>query len=177
MSPLSHIAVLGAGAWGTALALAVHRAGRKTTLWVREEDVLASLKSVMENRFLPGVKFPAGLAVTGDLEDACRAEALLLVVPAQVLHAFAESLRPALKPGQPVVICAKGIEKNSGKLVTEVAAEAWPDAALAILSGPSFARDVGKGLPTAVTIAAPNGLAEQLQTALGSATFRPYASD
>jgi len=177
MSPLSHIAVLGAGAWGTALALAAHRAGRKTTLWVREDDVLASLKAGMENRILPGVKFPADLAVTGDLKEACQAEALLLVVPAQVLHAFAEGLRPHLKTGQPVVICAKGIEKNSGKLVTEVAAEALPDAALAILSGPSFARDVAIGLPTAVTIAAQNSLVERLQAGLGSATFRPYASD
>jgi len=177
MSPLSHIAVLGAGAWGTALALAAHRAGRKTTLWVREDDVLACLKAGMENRFLPGVKFPADLAVTGDLKEACQAEALLLVVPAQVLHAFAEALRPHLKTGQPVVICAKGIEKNSGKLVTEVAAEALPDAALAILSGPSFARDVAIGLPTAVTIAAQNSLVERLQAGLGSATFRPYASD
>jgi len=177
MSPLSHIAVLGAGAWGTALALAAHRAGRKTTLWVREDDVLACLKAGAENRFLPGVKFPADLAVTGDLKEACQAEALLLVVPAQVLHAFAEGLRPHLKTGQPVVICAKGIEKNSGKLVTEVAAETLPDAALAILSGPSFARDVAMGLPTAVTLAAPDGLAERLQGGLGSATFRPYASD
>jgi len=177
MSPLSHIAVLGAGAWGTALALAAHRAGRKTTLWVREDDVLACLKAGAENRFLPGVKFPADLAVTGDLKEACQAEALLLVVPAQVLHAFAEGLRPHLKTSQPVVICAKGIEKNSGKLVTEVAAETLPDAALAILSGPSFARDVAMGLPTAVTLAAPDGLAERLQGGLGSATFRPYASD
>jgi glycerol-3-phosphate dehydrogenase (NAD(P)+) len=120
---------------------------------------------------------PNDLVVTGDLAQACQAQALLLVVPAQVLHSFADTLRPLLKPGQPVVICAKGIEKNSGKLVTEVAAEALPDAALAILSGPSFARDVAVGLPTAVTIAAQNGLAEQIQTALGSATFRPYASD
>jgi len=179
MSPsgFSHIAVLGAGAWGTALALAAHRAGRKTTLWVREEDILASLRAGKENRFLPGVTLPQDLAVTGDLAQACQAAALLLVVPAQVLHGFAESLRPHLKPGRPLVICAKGIEKNSGKLVTEVAAEALPDAALAILSGPSFARDVAMGLPTAVTIAAQDGLAEQLQQALGSATFRPYASD
>jgi glycerol-3-phosphate dehydrogenase (NAD(P)+) len=177
MSPLSHIAVLGAGAWGTALALATHRAGRKTTLWVREDDVLAFLKAGRENRFLPGVKLPKDLAVTGDLAEAAEADALLLAVPAQVLHGFADSLRPHLKPGQPVVICAKGIEKNSGKLVTEVAAEALPDAALAILSGPSFARDVAQGLPTAVTIAAKGELAGRLQASLGSASFRPYASD
>jgi glycerol-3-phosphate dehydrogenase (NAD(P)+) len=177
MPSFSHIAVLGAGAWGTALALATHRAGRKTSLWVREDDVLAYLKAGMQNRFLPGVKLPKDLAVTGDLAQACQADALLLVVPAQVLHGFADSLRPHLKPGQPVVICAKGIEKNSGKLVTEVAAEALPNSPLAILSGPSFARDVAMGLPTAVTIAAQNTLAEQLQAAMGSATFRPYVSD
>jgi glycerol-3-phosphate dehydrogenase (NAD(P)+) len=98
-------------------------------------------------------------------------------VPAQVLHAFADGLRPHLTQGQPLVICAKGIEKDSGKLVTEVAAESLPGAALAILSGPSFARDVARGLPTAVTIAAKGELASQLQAALGSPAFRPYASD
>ena len=174
---LSHIAVFGAGAWGTALALAAHGAGRQVRLWVREEDVLADIRAGRGNRFLPGVTLPKDLAITGDLGVACRADALLLVVPAQVLHRFADSLKPHLKPGHPLVICAKGIEKGSGKLVTEVAAEALPGAALAILSGPSFARDVAKGLPTAVTIAAKGDLATQLQTALGSASFRPYVSD
>lgn len=176
-SPFSHIAVLGAGAWGTALALASHAAGRRTTLWVREADVLASLRAGGENRFLPGVTLPKDLIVTGDLAAAAEADALLLVVPAQVLHGFADSLKALIAPGKPLVICAKGIEKGTGKLVTEVLAEAAPDAAAAILSGPSFARDVARGLPTAVTIAAKGALAEQLQAALGSATFRPYASD
>src|SRR5471032_2081637 len=175
--PFSHIAVLGAGAWGTALALAALAAGRKTSLWVREEDVLADIRAGRGNRFLPGVALPKDLAVTGELAEACKADALLLVVPAQVLHPFADSLKPHLKPDQPLVICAKGIEKGSGKLVTEVAAEALPGAALAILSGPSFARDVAKGLPTAVTIAAKGDLAGKLQTALGGPVFRPYASD
>ena len=174
-APFSHIAVLGAGAWGTALALAAHAAGRKTTLWVREDDVLAALRDGRENRFLPGVTLPRDLIVTGDLAEATAADALLLVVPAQVLHGFVDSL--SLAPGKPLVICAKGIEKGTGKLVTEVLAQAAPDAAPAILSGPSFARDVARGLPTAVTIAAKGELAMQLQTALGSATFRPYASD
>jgi glycerol-3-phosphate dehydrogenase (NAD(P)+) len=176
-SEISRISVLGAGAWGTALALAAHAAGRATTLWVREPDVLAALQGGGENRFLPGVKLPANMAVTGDLAEAAKADALLLVVPAQVLHGFLDSLKPHLEPGTPLVICAKGIEKGTGKLVTEVAREAAPGARLAILSGPSFARDVARGLPTAVTIAAKDGLAEALQTALGSATFRPYASD
>jgi glycerol-3-phosphate dehydrogenase (NAD(P)+) len=176
-SSFSHIAVLGAGAWGTALALAARAAGRRATLWVREDDVLADIREGRENRFLPGVAMPKDLAVTGDLAEAAKADAILLVVPAQVLHGFAERLKPHLAKDRPVVICAKGIEKGSGKLVTEVAAESLPGAPLAILSGPSFARDVARGLPTAVTIAARNGLAAKLQTALGSATFRPYASD
>jgi len=174
---LSHIAVLGAGAWGAALALAAHGAGRKVSLWVREDDVLADISAGRGNRFLPGVTLPKDMDVTGNLAQACKADALLVVVPAQVLHRFANSLEPHLKPGQPLVICAKGIEKGSGKLVTEVVAEVLPGADLAILSGPSFARDVAKGLPTAVTIAAKGDLASRLQTALGSASFRPYASD
>jgi glycerol-3-phosphate dehydrogenase (NAD(P)+) len=181
-SSFSHIAVLGAGAWGSALALAAHAAGREVTLWVREEDVLADIRAGRENRFLPGVALPGDLKVTGDLAQATQADAILLVVPAQVLHGFAEQLRPLLGKDQPVVICAKGIEKNSGKLVTEVAAECLPGTRLAILSGPSFARDVARGLPTALTIAAQKNekwgsLAAKLQAALSSPAFRPYASD
>ncbi len=175
--PFPHIAVLGAGAWGTALALAALQAGRRTSLWVREADVLAALRAAAENPFLPGVAMPKTLDVTGDLAEAAKADALLLVVPAQVLHGFAQSLKPHLKPGTPLVICAKGIEQGSGRLVTEVLEEALPGAPQAILSGPSFARDVARGLPTAVTIAAKNDLAARLQASLGSASFRPYASD
>ena len=180
MSPpvsFSHIAVLGAGAWGTALALAALAAGRKTSLWVREDDVLADMGRGRGNRFLPGVTIPGDLHLTGELAEACKAQVLLLAVPAQVLHAFADNLKPHLTKNQPLVICAKGIEKDSGKLVTEVAEESLPGAALAILSGPSFARDVARGLPTAVTIAARGELASELQAALGSPAFRPYASD
>ncbi|HWU56333.1 MAG TPA: 2-dehydropantoate 2-reductase N-terminal domain-containing protein, partial [Rhizomicrobium sp.] len=131
--PFSHVAVLGAGAWGTALALASLKAGRKTTLWVREEEVLAGIRAGTGNAFLPGVAIPGELAVTGDVAEACKADALLLAVPAQVLHAFADHLKPLLAPSTPLVICAKGIEKGSGKLVTEMLAEALPEAALAIL--------------------------------------------
>lgn len=173
----SHIAVLGAGAWGTALALASLAAGRKTSLWVREEEVLAGIRAGTGNAFLPGVAIPDTLAVTGDLAQACQADALLLSVPAQVLHAFADRLKPYLARAKPLVICAKGIEKDTGKLVTEMLAETLPGAELAILSGPSFARDVARGLPTAVTVAAKGDLAQRLQTSLGSAAFRPYASD
>ena len=175
--PFSHVAVLGAGAWGTALALAALRAGRKTTLWVREDEVLAGIRAGTGNAFLPGVEIPKELAVTGDVAEACGADVLLLAVPAQVLHAFADHIKPLVAPGTPLVICAKGIEKDSGKLVTEMLADALPQAPLAILSGPSFARDVAKGLPTAITVAAKGELAARLQASLGSPAFRPYASD
>ncbi len=178
LSPYSRIAVLGGGAWGTALALASIAAGRDTILWAREDDVVADIARTGENkRFLPGVTLPKSLRVTGALEDAARADAMLLVMPAQVLAGFARTLAPLITPGAPLVICAKGIEKDTGLLVNEVLAKAAPQATPAILSGPSFARDVAKGLPTAVTIAAPGDIAERLQASLGSSTFRPYASD
>jgi glycerol-3-phosphate dehydrogenase (NAD(P)+) len=173
----SRIAVLGAGAWGTALALTALAAGRDTAMWVREDDVLAGIQTERKNRFLPGVLLPDALHVTSDLTEAAKADALLLVVPAQVLHGFVEKLAPHLKPGTPLVICAKGIEKNTGKLVHETVAAAAPSAAVAILSGPSFARDVAKGLPTAVTIAAKGDIAGRLQASLSTPAFRPYASD
>jgi glycerol-3-phosphate dehydrogenase (NAD(P)+) len=175
--PYARIAVLGAGAWGTALALTALAAGRDTLLWVREDDVLAGIRAERRNRFLPGVVLPNELQVTGDVAEAAKADAVLLVVPAQVLHGFVEKLAPHLKPGTPLVICAKGIEKSSGKLVHEMVADAAPSAAVAILSGPSFARDVAKGLPTAVTIAATGVIAGRLQASLSTAAFRPYASD
>ena len=178
LSPYSRIAVLGGGAWGTALAIAAINAGRGTILWAREGDVVADIAEYRENkRFLPGVTLPKSLAVTGVLADAVRADALLLVTPAQVLGDFAQKLSPLVAPGTPLAICTKGIERNTGKLVTEIVADAIPQAAIAILSGPSFARDVARGLPTAVTIAAEGNAAERLQTSLSSLSFRPYASD
>ena len=178
LSPYSRIAVLGGGAWGTALAVAAVNAGRDTILWAREEDVVAGIAKSHENeRFLPGMTLPKSLAVTGALVEVVRADALLLAPPAQVLGHFALRLAPMIAPGTPLVICAKGIERDTGRLVNEVVMEAIPEAAVAILSGPSFARDVAKGLPTAVTIAAEGDVAERLQLSLSSLAFRPYASD
>jgi glycerol-3-phosphate dehydrogenase (NAD(P)+) len=176
--PYSRIAVLGGGAWGTALAIAAIAAGRKTILWAREDDVVTGLVRTRENkRFLPGVTLPEALAVTGSLADALRADALLLAVPAQVLGDFVRDLAPSIARGTPLVICAKGIEKTTGHLINEVLSNAAPATIPAILSGPSFARDVAKGLPTAVTIAAKGEVAQRLQASLGSLSFRPYASD
>jgi glycerol-3-phosphate dehydrogenase (NAD(P)+) len=178
LPPYSRIAVLGGGAWGTALALASIAAGRDTILWAREDDVVKDIAQTGENkRFLPGVTLPKSLRVTGVLAEAARADAMLLVTPAQVLADFAHMLAPLVAPGAPLVICAKGIEKKTGLLLNEVLAKAVPLATPAILSGPSFARDVAKGLPTAVTIAAPGEIAARLQASLSSPSFRPYASD
>jgi len=169
-----NVGVIGAGAWGTALALAAAQAGRAVTLWAREAEVVEQIRTTRENRlFLPGVKLPDAITATGEIEKAAACDALLVVVPAQHLRASVAGFAKE----KPLVLCAKGIEKNSGKLLTEVLKEAAPGCEPAILSGPSFARDVSLGLPTAVTIAARMEIALRLQATLGHATFRPYASD
>jgi len=176
--PYNVIGVIGGGAWGTALALVAANAGRKTVIWARESDVVESIRRTRQNaQFLAGVLLPSGLRATGDLAEAARADALLLAVPAQHLRASLTALAPLIAEGTPLVLCAKGIERGTGELLTEILAEIVPHAQPAILSGPSFARDVAKGLPTAITIAARPDIAQALQASLAHAQFRPYASD
>jgi glycerol-3-phosphate dehydrogenase (NAD(P)+) len=172
-----HIAVIGAGAWGSALALTCARAGRKVTLWEHDAANAAQLATKRESLFLPGVRIDDTIAITGDLAEAAPAEALLLVVPAQSVRTVAKALAPLLAAYTPVIVCAKGIERGTQKFMSDVIAECIPDVAPAILSGPSFAADVARGLPTAVTLAASNvKLAGELAQAIGSASFRPYHS-
>jgi len=177
--PYGHVSVIGAGAWGTALAAVAAANGAKVALWAREPDVVESIAEWRVNaRFLPGATLPESIAPTLDLARATAgAEAILLTAPAQHLRATLVSLRPHVKPGTPVVICAKGIEHGSGLLVTEVLSEIAPAAEPAVLSGPSFARDVATGLPTAVTIAARSEIASRLALTLGRPAFRPYVSE
>jgi glycerol-3-phosphate dehydrogenase (NAD(P)+) len=171
------IAVVGGGAWGTALALTCARAGRTVSLWEADPANAAHLAVHRESRFLPGVRLDDRIAVVADLAEAARAEALLLVVPAQALRAVTKALSPLLRASTPVIVCAKGIERGTQKFMTEVVAECTPAAIPAILSGPSFAADVARGLPTAVTLAAADeALAAALAKAIGSATFRTYRS-
>jgi glycerol-3-phosphate dehydrogenase (NAD(P)+) len=173
----NHIAVVGAGAWGTALALTCARAGRKVTLWEQDAANAKQLVTKRESLFLPGVRIDDSIAVADDIAAAAHAEALLLVVPAQAVRAVAKSLAPVLADGTPLIVCAKGIERGSKKFMSEVIAECAPKAVAAILSGPSFAADVARGMPTAVTLAANDGkLAAALAQAVGSAAFRPYHS-
>ena len=174
---IERIAVIGGGAWGTALAQTCARAGRSVTLWEYEPANAEQLAQKRESRFLPGVRIDDGIAVTRDLAEAARAQALLLVVPAQAMRAVAKSLAPMIAARTPLIACAKGIEHGSHKFMTEVIAECAPKATPAILSGPSFAADVARGLPTAVTLAATDaGLAGEAAHAIGSASFRPYHS-
>jgi len=174
---LNHIAVLGGGAWGTALALTCGRAGRNVTLWEHDAGNAERLKIKRESAFLPGIALDERIAVAGDLAEAARAQAILMVVPAQAVRAVTRALAPLLAPDTPVIVCAKGIERGTKKFMTEIIAECAPNARPAILSGPSFAADVARGLPTAVTLAAADDtLAGELARAVGSATFRPYHS-
>jgi glycerol-3-phosphate dehydrogenase (NAD(P)+) len=173
--PFDHIAVLGGGAWGTALAITCTRARRTVTLWEQDAANAEQLAQKRESLFLPGVRIDDSIAVTRDLAAALRADAMLLVVPAQAMRAVAKALAPAA--GTPLIVCAKGIERGSHKFMTEVIAECAPSAVPAILSGPSFAADVARGMPTAVTLAARDReLAQKLAQAIGSASFRPYHS-
>ena len=170
-------AVLGAGAWGTALANALARAGRAVTLWAREEAAVEALRTRRESPRLAGFPLEPSVRPTGDLHEALAADAVLLAVPAQQTRALASKAAPALRRGAPVIACAKGIERGTRCFMTEIIAQAMPHARPAILSGPSFATDVARGLPTAVTLAAADAdLARALAAACGSATFRPYHS-
>jgi glycerol-3-phosphate dehydrogenase (NAD(P)+) len=171
--------VIGGGAWGTALALVCARGGLQTRLWAREAEAVAQINAERENRlFLPGVPIDPGVEATGELADLAGCDLILAVAPAQHLRSLLADFGPHLRPGLPVVLCAKGIEQGSLKLMSQVLAETLPDAAPAVLSGPSFAGEVARGLPTAVTLACPEeGLGRDLTEAIAGPTFRPYLSD
>ena len=183
MADREKVGVVGAGAWGTALALTACRAGHAVTLWAREADVVEAINQSHENpRFLPGVALDPALHATGDVAAAAAADIVLFAVPAQYLRAVAQvltaSATSATAAATPIVICAKGLERDSGALMSEVLAEAIGAAPVAVLSGPTFAAEVARGLPTAVTLAATDAaLGERLARALGGAAFRPYLSD
>lgn len=173
------LTVIGAGAWGTALALAAERAGRKVTLWARDPIHADEMNRTRENaKRLSGVTLPSSIHITSSLGEACKdARAILLVVPAQALRGVCVALSLVVKQGLPIIVCAKGIDRASGEFMTEIVADTLNGAMPAILSGPSFADDVARGLPTAVVLAAPvNEIAEALARSLSSSRFRVYHS-
>jgi glycerol-3-phosphate dehydrogenase (NAD(P)+) len=175
MTAFRSVAVIGAGAWGTALATVAARAGRNVTLCARNAEHATRIASTRDNPRLPGVRIAPEIIVTSDLAIAARADMLLIATPAQHLRGAVNMLASHLAKPVAIVACAKGIEHGTHKFMTDVIAEAASHAQPAILSGPSFADDVARGLPTAVTLAAKDeALASSLVQALGSATFRPY---
>jgi glycerol-3-phosphate dehydrogenase (NAD(P)+) len=175
MPSFRSVAVIGAGAWGTALAGVAARAGRDVVLYARQPERAAEIAATRANPKLSGARLDANVEVTGDIARAAAADIILIATPAQNLRDAVAALAPHLARATPVVACAKGIERGTHKFMTEVIAETARDAMPAILSGPSFAQDVARGLPTAVTLAAKDeALAGALVQALGSPTFRPY---
>lgn len=175
---LEKISILGAGAWGTALAINAQAAGRDVKIWARENHIAESLLAGSGNPdFLPGVPM-SPINATSDISALKHSDAILAVVPAQFMRMTLQRLAPHLEAETPVILCSKGIERDSLKLMNNVAAECLPEARLAVLSGPSFASDVAKGLPTAITIACKDEvMGTAISKAIGQPHFRPYWSD
>ena len=169
------IVVLGAGAWGTALANVAARPGRKVWLWCRDPAQAAAIRTTRENRRrLPGVPIAEAVAPTSDLGCVGAADLVLAAVPAQSLRAVLNVL-PPMRPEVPIVICAKGIETGTGLLMSRILGQCLPGRPPAVLSGPSFAADVGRGRPTAVTVAAgTEAVARGLADGLARPGFRLY---
>jgi glycerol-3-phosphate dehydrogenase (NAD(P)+) len=175
MPSFKSVAVIGAGAWGTALAGVAARAGREVVLYARSANGAAQIEATRANPKLPGVTLDQSIKLSGDIAQAATADIILIATPAQHLREATAALAPHLANAKPVIACAKGIERGTHQFMTEVIAATAPNARPAILSGPGFAEDVARGLPTAVTLAAKDeALAAALVQALGSSTFRPY---
>lgn len=167
------IGVIGGGAWGTALAQ-VAAVGEAVTLWAREPEVCEAINHLHENPlFLPGVPLSPAIRATPDAQALGDCDLLLVVVPAQHLRSVLATLNPAV----PLVLCAKGIEAETGLLMSEVAMQACPRAPIAVLSGPTFAHEVAAAKPTAITLACEDeALGQQLAARLARPYFRPYVS-
>lgn len=168
--------VIGAGAWGTAIAQMLAREGQSVLLWARESEVAEAINTARENTvFLKGVALKPQIRATNRLEDLGSADAIFAVAPAQHTRATLRALKASLRPGVPVVLCSKGIELSTARFMTDVLAEELPQATPAVMSGPSFAIDVARGLPTAVTLALRDAaLGAELIQAISTPTFRPY---
>ena len=178
MSDIKTAGILGSGAWGTALAQVCARAGLQVSLWAHDPDVAETMARTRENHaYLPGIRLEDAVTPTADLAVIGRADMVLAVAPAQHLRAVLTAFAPFARPDLPVVLCAKGVEQGTLKLMTEVLAETLPTAAPAVLSGPSFAAEVARGLPAAVTLACSDeACSERLARALATPAFRPYLS-
>lgn len=172
------VAVLGGGAWGTALAMQMRRAGHDVSLWARDAAVVAAIRQGANPRYLPGIAIDSGIAATTESAVALDGAACVLAVtPAQVLRSVLATIGNDVPPGVPLVLCAKGIEHDTGLLLSQIAGEILPGNPVAALSGPSFAADLAAGLPTAVVIAAKEeALAARLAQLFSTERFRCYST-
>lgn len=178
-SPFSSAAVIGGGAWGTALASLMAGKGVDTLIWALEPATAATINDRHVNEiYLPGVKLPETLRATAEIGVAAGREAYLFVAPAQHARVVLAQMKAVAPAAAPLLLCSKGIERGTGLMLTEVLSAVWPSARPAVLSGPSFARDVAEGLPTAVTLAAENqALGQRWLATVSAPHFRPYLSD
>jgi glycerol-3-phosphate dehydrogenase (NAD(P)+) len=177
---MSRVAVIGGGAFGTAMACVLRRRGHEVALWAREAEVVEAINRDRVNGvFLRGVPLPQGIVATADFAEAVREAAfVLLAPPAQHMRAVTAQLRPHLPAGVPVVTCSKGLEQGSCALMSQVIGETLPAAPVAVLSGPSFAAEISVDRPTGVTLACVDPvLGERLERAIGNPRFRVYLSD
>ena len=170
--------VIGGGAWGTALAQTLRLAGREVVLWAREPETVDDINTRHVNRtYLPGVDLDPDLKATLHLADVARCDAVLMVAPAQHVRGVMSELATHMRDGQPLVLCAKGLEQSSGQLMSDIAGTILPNVVLAVLSGPSFAADVARGLPAALTLACRNEvIGKALVDRMGYKHFRLYWS-
>ncbi|TIP40544.1 MAG: NAD(P)H-dependent glycerol-3-phosphate dehydrogenase, partial [Mesorhizobium sp.] len=172
------VAVLGGGAWGTALALAMLRAGHDVRLYARDNETVSAIARGENPRYLPGISIAPGIAATSDMAAALdNADCVLAVTPAQSLRAVLAQAKNHVPAGAPLVLCAKGIERDTGALLSTIVEECLPKNPVAALSGPSFASDVARGLPTAVVVAAREvELAAELAARFSAENLRCYSS-
>ena len=176
----NHIAVIGAGAWGTALACSAHTAGGRVTLWARRDDHARAMQSSRKNpSYLPDIPLPESIDITNNMETAVQdANLVLMVVPSAYLRATCAQLAQHIAPNTPVLICSKGVEDKTHKLMSTIASEELPMCPIGVLSGPNFAIEIARGLPAATTLAiADKTLGKTLSHMLSHSTFRTYWSD
>jgi len=179
MTQAYRVAVLGGGAWGTALAATMRRAGHDVRLWARDKDMIQAVNGGTNPKYLPGVTLPEGILATTDARTALQdVDCVMAVIPAQSLRDALQTLSADIPPAAPLVLCAKGIERSTGALLSSIARDVLPANPIAALSGPSFAADVARGLPTAVVVAADTeDFAADLAARFSVGHFRCYSSD
>lgn len=176
---MSEISVIGGGAWGTALAQACASKNKQVTLWVYEDFLASEINTVHANEtYLPGFSLSKNINATSELKIALKNDIVLLVCPAQVAREMLQKMQPDIRDDHIFVLCSKGIELSSGKLMSDVFEEVLPNTKYAVLTGPNFAKDIGAGKPAATTLACPDeDLAKEIQDAIASPHFRPYISN